>query len=73
MKWSYDMPKMNGFYWLRRKDQKDTIVKIRDIEAQLVEFGAMIVWIGSDWNQSLCDVFKECTCQWWGPLYPPSI
>ncbi len=71
MEWICDLPKMNGFYWLRRKDEKDTIVKIWDIDAQLVEFGTMVAWVGSDWDQSLCEILEKYVCQWCGPLSPP--
>ena len=64
-------PKENGFYWLRRKGKKDTIVSIWDSHEGLKEFGAMVAWLGSDWDQSLCEIIKEFDCQWFGPLSSP--
>ena len=72
MDWSKAAPKEDGLYWLRRSGKKDTIVGVRDISAGLVKFGAMVAWIGSDWDSSLCEVLKESRCSWAGPILPPN-
>lgn len=71
MSWSKEIPKCDGFYWLRRAGAQDTIVKVWDVSAGLVEFGAMISWIGSDWDMSLCEAMKKWKCSWHGPLSSP--
>jgi len=71
MEWTKDTPKIDGFYWLRRKGGKDTPVKVYDCDAGLVEYGAMVAWIGSDRDQSLCEVAKKNECQWFGPIESP--
>ena len=68
MNWTKETPTANGFYWLRRGDEEGTIVLIRDIEDGLVECGAMIVWLGTDWDSSLCEVIEKEACLWMGPL-----
>jgi len=65
------IPKENGYYWLRRKEHPDMIVKIWDIEEGIVEYGASVAWSGSDWDSSLCDVCQDETCLWSGPLVAP--
>ena len=73
MNWTKRVPAVDGYYWLRRAGEHDTIVKVRDVGAGLVEFGAMVAWTGSDWDTSLCEVLKKWQCSWAGPLLPSNL
>ncbi len=64
MIWTSNTPIANGFYWLRRVNQKDTIVKIYDIELGLNEFGASVSWTGSDNDSSLYELLVGNDCSW---------
>lgn len=71
MEFTKEVPKTDGIYWIRRKEKKDTVVHVRNTSEGLVEFGAMVSWIGSDWSWSLCDLLDEFDCFWFGPILPP--
>ena len=70
MKWVNEFPKIDGVYWLRRKNVETRIVSIWDIGTGLNRYEAMISYMGTDQGESLCDVLKT-ECKWFGPLIPP--
>lgn len=72
MNWSIQTPRLDGFYWLRREGKEDTIVKIWDIKFGLNNGGAMLSWVGPDWDISLIEVLNQFHCQWAGPILPPA-
>lgn len=61
-------PTADGFYWLRRQDKRDTIVKVYDIADGLEEYGAMVAFVGSDHDMSLARALRTWQCLWGGPL-----
>lgn len=66
--WTNEKPSEDGYYWLRREGYEDSVVKIWDIQAGLVEFKAKVAFIGACWNHSLCGVDDQW--QWQGPIEP---
>jgi len=68
MEWKKETPQRDGFYWLRREGEEDTVVKIRDTEEGLVVFGATVAFIGTDSDMSLCVIIERYDCKWLGPL-----
>lgn len=71
--WSQTTPNEDGFFWLRRPGERDTIVKVWDTKSGLVECGAMIAWVGSDWDMDLCEALAKWHCFWAGPILPPNV
>ena len=67
--WTKKLPAADGFYWLQRKGQKATIVKVYDISEGLVNCGATVSFIGNDHPHSLIDFARNCL--WSGPLQAP--
>lgn len=61
MNWTKETPTKDGYYWLRRDNNKDKIVNVYDIRMGLGEFEAMVSFTGSDMCKSLCDMGN---CQW---------
>ena len=57
MTWTTE-PTADGFYWLRRKGMHDTVVRVSDYASGLVQYGAMVAYVGNDRTYSLCDVLK---------------
>lgn len=70
MVWSTKYPKKDGLYWCKMDEKEPTIVQIYNCERGFVEYGAMVAFIGTDWDKSLCDLVNEFECTWCGPLSP---
>jgi hypothetical protein len=68
IKWTAETPAENGFYWLRRKSQRDVIVEVDDIDEGI---GATVSLFCSEWVPSLNEVLVDTTCTWAGPLKTP--
>lgn len=71
MEWSKEVPTQNGLYWLRRPKMETTIVSLWDAAEGVEEYGAMIAWLGSDYDTSLRVVIEDKGCEWFGPLEIP--
>lgn len=67
MEWSKEYPKSNGYYWFKGEDGQPTVVSVWDINDGLREFGAMVAFVGTDFDKFLI----ETKGLWAGPLTPP--
>lgn len=63
MNWTRKKPKIDGYYWMKRKGKTPNIIKIWDAPND-----STVSFCGSDWDQPI-KKFKNA--EWYGPLKPP--
>ena len=71
MKWTYEIPKKKGWYWVKEEQEKSDITYLEDI----IYFDGVHFNPGNEHNE--CEpgtaFFEELygSCQWYGPIKPP--
>lgn len=61
-----DQPTEDGYYWLSDKNGI-SFVDVLDIEDGFVEYGCMVLHLGTDQDSSVCNIIGK----WYGPIAPP--
>jgi len=71
MKWTYEIPKEKGWYWIKEEQKEIDVIYLNDI----MYFDGVHFNPGNEYNE--CGpgdvLFEELygDCQWYGPIEPP--